>query len=110
MIEEGRYPTMAEIAVRVAMFTGEVDIKQFYVNADITVKAFKEIVGKEYKESDMTKFTFWRVDAFEEPVTALRRDQGQLTKMNVSSGDLLILKSDAVLTNDEKLFINIHLT
>jgi|688.fasta_scaffold388539_1 hypothetical protein len=48
-------------------------------------------------------YTLYKVDAFEEPTYALRRLKIPLVKCNVSSGELLILKSDKQLLPDEKI-------
>lgn len=54
--------------------------------------------------------TLYRCDAFELPTTALRRLKVTLVSCHVSSGDLLILKSDKTLLNDEKLKLSLHVT
>jgi hypothetical protein len=70
----------------------------------------KELVCKEFGELEASKYTLHRVDAFEEPIYPLRRELSLLTKMNVASGDLLVLKSDQELTNDEKITLSISMT
>ena len=55
-------------------------------------------------------FTLYRVDAFLEPTYALRRLKIPLVKLKVSSGDLLVLKSDKQLLPDEKLKLSLHMT
>ena len=56
------------------------------------------------------KHTLFRVDAFEEPSYALRRLNQTFSKNNVSSGELLILRSDADIPATEKFKMSIHLT
>jgi len=46
----------------------------------------------------------------EEPAFPLRREKQEIVKCHVSSGDLLILKSDSVLSAEEKLILHIHMT
>lgn len=52
----------------------------------------------------------FRVDAFEEPTYPLRRLKATLKKSNVSTGDILILKSEKDLSPDEKLKLSLHFT
>ena len=59
---------------------------------------------------DPLRQTLYRVDFFEEPVHPLRREKTNLTKCYVQSGDLLVLKSDADLSPEEKLTLYIHMT
>jgi len=63
------------------------------------------------KSFDLTEpHTLYRCDAFELPTLALRRLKIPLASCNVSSGDLLILKSDKLLLEDEKLKLSLHVT
>jgi hypothetical protein len=52
----------------------------------------------------------YRVNYLEEPVFPLRRDNQELTKCHVSSGDQLILQSNVDVAPEDKLSLNIHLT
>ncbi len=52
----------------------------------------------------------YRVNYLEEPVFPLRRDNQELTKCYVSSGDQLILQSNVDVAPEDKLSLNIHLT
>lgn len=69
----------------------------------------KELIAKDFGV-DGTKHTLYRVDHLEEPAFPLRREKSEITNCHVASGDLLILKSDAVLSAEEKLTLHIHLT
>lgn len=69
----------------------------------------KDQICKEFG-IDSSKYTLYRVDAYEEPAFPIRRDKQEITKCYVNSGDLLILKGESDLTPDEKLSLNIHMT
>ena len=100
---------MAEINVNVARFKMPETYQQFYFNADITVKDAKYQICKAFGESlEPDKQTLYRVDALEEPSFAVRRTGITFAKNNVTSGELLILKSNQDLEASEKfkLFIN----
>lgn len=56
------------------------------------------------------KFTLFRVDAFDEPSLPLRRVKQPLKKSHVTTGDLLILKSEKDLAPEEKLRLSVHFT
>jgi hypothetical protein len=68
---------------------------------------FSEHYKEDIKANDYTLYT---LDAFDEPSKSLRRKDQSLAKLKVSSGDLLCLKSNAVLTKDETLKLYIHAT
>ena len=92
-------------------FKKEANLKSFYFNADINVKEAKVEICKAFDESlDPEKNTLHRVDAFEEPSYALRRTNVTFAKNNVSSGELLIMKSDKDLSPHEKFKMSVHLT
>jgi hypothetical protein len=74
----------------------------------LTIEEIKKIVSEEFKLEE--SHTFFKVDAFEEPTQAMRRVKLPLPKYNISSGDLLILKSDKQLIAGDKLKLNLHLT
>lgn len=69
----------------------------------------KDQIAKEFGV-DPSKHTLYRIDHLEEPAFPLRREKAEITKCHVCSGDLLILKSDTLLSADEKLTLNIHMT
>ena len=114
----GRPTTMAEITVNVIIHKKPESFQQFYFNADITVKEAKQQICKKLSEEqkdasselNAEKHTLFRVDAFEEPSYALRRLNQTFNKNNVSSGELLILRSDADIPATEKFKMSIHLT
>jgi len=111
LIELGRPTTMAEITVNVVPYKQESNFKQFYFNADITVKEAKIEICKAFNpETDPEKQILYRVDAFEEPSFAVRRMNVPFNKNNVSSGELLILKNATDLSPSEKFKLSIHLT
>lgn len=58
----------------------------------MTVEDIKKVVMKDFGLED--PHTLFKVDAFEEPTMALRRGKLTLAKYSVTTGDLLILKSD----------------
>ena len=99
---------MAEIAVTVFVLGADQDKRQFYFNATATLEECKEELCSafELKESH----TLYKVDAFEIPTQALRRVKQTLVKCQISSGDLLALKSDQQLLQEEKLKLSLHLT
>jgi hypothetical protein len=68
------------------------------------------MVCKEFGQLEESQHTLFRVDYLEEPVYPLRRENCELVKCNVSSGELLILKSNAEILPEERLFLNIHMT
>lgn len=59
---------------------------------------------------DPNKYTLYKVDAFEEPTNPLRRIKQPLKKSNVTTGDLLILKSEKDINPAEKLKLSLHFT
>lgn len=110
-VELGRPCTMAEITVNVVQFKKESDLRSFYFNADVTVKEAKAEICKAFDATlDAEKQVLYRVDAFEEPSYALRRVNASFSKNNVSSGELLVLKSDKDLAPSEKFKMSINLT
>jgi len=109
-LEYGRYPSMSEIVVLVSLKGQESHYESFYVPSNATVKELKSLVCKEFNSLDETKHTLYRVNYLEEPVFPLRRDNQELTKCHVSSGDQLILQSNVDVPPEDKLALNIHLT
>ena len=112
-LEEGRPTTMAEISINVIIHKKEEDKRQFYFSADLSVQQVKELVCLDFFGEgtvNPNKYTFYRVDAFDEPVMPLRRVKLPLRKSNVSTGDLLVLKSEKDLSPDEKLKLSLHFT
>jgi len=110
-VELGRPCTMAEITVNVVQYKQESNFKSFYFNADMTVKEAKLEICKAFGEGiDADKQTLYRVDAFEEPSYPLRRVNVTFGKNNVSSGELLIMKSEKDLSPHEKFKMSVHLT
>lgn len=111
-IEAGRPTTMAEIGITVVVHKKEDDSRHFYLPSDVTVGEARATIckefGEEYKEE--SKFTLYRVDAFEEPAYAIRRATVELRTCSVGTGDLLILKSNQELLADEKLKLSVHCT
>lgn len=112
-IEAGRPCTMAEISINVIVHKKENEKHQYFFGADISVQQAKEIICYDFfgeGQVQPTKYTLFRVDAFEEPTYPLRRLKATLKKSNVSTGDLLILKSEKDLSPDEKLKLSLHFT
>jgi hypothetical protein len=111
-IEIGRPTTMAEIGISVIVHKKDDDCKHFFLPSDVTVGEARATIckefGEEYKEEG--KFTLYRVDAFEEPTYALRRATVELKTCSVSTGDLLVLKSNQELLPEEKLKLSVHCT
>lgn len=99
---------MAEIAVNVCVFSKEADVKQFYFNVEASIQECKDVMCSAFGVDGA--HTLYKVDAFEEPSYALRRVKIPLIKCNVSSGELLILKSDKQLMPDDKVKLSIHRT
>ena len=69
----------------------------------------KEAISKDFGV-EPSRFTLYRINHLEEPAFALRREKSEITKSHVGSGDLLILKSDAEISAEDKLSLNIHMT
>ena len=82
---------MSEIVVLVSMKGKEDTYEPFYVPSNASVKELKVLVCKEFDNLDETKYTLYRVNYLEEPVFPLRRENQELSKCHVGSGDLLIL-------------------
>jgi hypothetical protein len=101
---------MSEIVVLVSLKGQESHYESFYVPSNSTVKELKTLVCKEFNGLDETKHTLYRVNYLEEPVFPLRRDNQELTKCHVASGDQLILQSNVDVSPEDKLTLNIHLT
>ena len=59
---------------------------------------------------DSAKYTLFKVDAFDEPTNPLRRLKQPLKKSNVTTGELLILKSEKDISSAEKLKLSLHFT
>lgn len=86
-------------------------MKTFYFKTETPVKEAKAEICKAFDpELNSDKHILYRVDALEEPSFALRRVNVSFTKNNVSSGELLILKSDAEISASEKFKMSINLT
>jgi len=104
---------MAEISINVIIHKKEEDKRQFYFSADLSVQQVKELVCLDFFGEgtvNPNKYTFYKVDAFEEPIQPLRRVKLPLKKSNVSTGDLLVLKSEKDLSPEEKLKLSLHYT
>jgi hypothetical protein len=104
---------MAEISINVIIHKKEEDKRQFYFSADLSVQQVKELVCLDFFGEgtvNPNKYTFYKVDAFEEPIQPLRRVKLPLKKSNVSTGDLLVLKSEKDLSPEEKLKLSLHFT
>lgn len=99
---------MLEITISVFEF-GKIEIKQLYFNLNETIGVCKKEICCAFGVEDHQN-TLYRVDAFEEPTYALRRLKASFSKSNVSSGDLLCLKSDKQLLPDELLKLSVHQT
>jgi hypothetical protein len=82
----------------------------FYVPSNATVKELKTLVCKEFDNLEDSKYTLYRVNYLEEPVFPLRRENQELVKCHVGSGDLLIIQGNAETNPEDKLTLNIHLT
>ena len=107
----GRPCTRVEININVTQFKVLNSFKQFYFNGEITVKEAKAEIVKEFDPTlDPEKHTLYRTDAFEEPSFAVRRTGISFARNNVSSGDLLVLKSDKDLDPSEKFKLSVHQT
>lgn len=76
----------------------------------IVLNKFSKLLACKELGLEEAKFTLYRVDGFEDPVYPLRRENSELVKSNVSSGDLLVLKSTADVPLEERLNLNIHVT
>lgn len=83
---------MAELSVNVFILGKEEDVRQFYFNVEASVQECKDAMCSVFGIEQ--SFTLYRVDAFLEPTYALRRLKIPLVKLKVSTGDLLVLKSD----------------
>jgi hypothetical protein len=94
-LEYGRYPSMSEIVVLVSVKGKESNYESFYVPSNAIVKELKQLACKEFGDLDESKYTLYRVNYLEEPTFPLRRDNQELTKAHVSSGDLLILQCNS---------------
>jgi hypothetical protein len=107
-IEAGRPTTMAEIAVTVFVLGADQDKRQFYFNSAATIEECKVDLCSAFDLKD--SHSLYKVDAFELPTQALRRVKQTLLKCNISSGDILALKSDLNLLSEEKLKLSLHST
>lgn len=104
---------MAEISINVILHKKEEDKRQFYFSADLSVQQVRELVVMDFFAEgsvNPSKYTFYKVDAFEEPIMPIRRVKLPLKKSNVNTGDLLVLKSEKDLSPDEKLKLSLHFT
>ncbi len=112
-LESGRPTTMAEISINVLVHRKEDDQRQFYFSADLTVQNVKELLIADFFPEgsvDPAKYTLFKVDAFDEPTNPLRRLKQPLKKSNVTTGELLILKSEKDISSAEKLKLSLHFT
>ena len=101
---------MSEIVVLVSLKGKESNYESFYVPSNAIVKDLKQLACKEFGDLDEAKYTLYRVNYLEEPTFPLRRDNQELIKAHVSSGDLLILQCNTDVSIEDKLALNIHLT
>jgi hypothetical protein len=109
-LEYGRFPSMSEIVVLVSLKGKEDHYEPFYVPSNSTVKELKTLVCKEFENLDESKHTLYRVNYLEEAVFPLRRENSELQKCHVSSGDQLILQSNQETAPEDRLALHIHLT
>lgn len=109
-LEYGRYPSMSEMVILVSMKGDSKFYEPFYVSTNATVKELKEMVCKEFGGIDPTKHTLFRLNAMDEPTFPLRRDNVEINKCHVVSGDELVLQSNLDTKPEDKLQVNIHLT
>ncbi len=90
-LEYGRFPTMSEMIINVSMKGDSKYYENFYIPSNGTVKELKGLVCREFGNLDETKHTLYRLNAMDEPTFPLRRDNVELYKCHVSSGDELVL-------------------
>lgn len=65
---------------------------------------------KEFGGLDETKHTLYRLNAMDEPTFPLRRDNVELAKCHVASGDELVLQCNLETKPEDRLSVNIHMT
>jgi hypothetical protein len=94
-LEEGRAPTMAEIAIKVGMEKG-LEIKHFFFSTEISVGEAKEKICSEFgiEKENVIKHRLWRVDDCEDPQFAIKREKCSFSVCHVYSGELLILRTN----------------
>lgn len=111
-VDEGEPPSQVELIVKVCLYSKADVVYDFYANAESSVKDLKlkvceKLLSPEQKPED---FTLYRANHFDEPQFPLRREGVKIPKASISSGDLLILKENSLITPEDKLLLFIHVT
>lgn len=101
---------MSEIVILVSLKGESKYYEPFYVPISATVKELKDTVCKEFGDIDPSKHTLYRLNAMDEPTFPLRRDNVEIVKCHVASGDELILQSNLETKPEDRLQVNVHLT
>lgn len=91
-------------------FTSQITRLSRNCKHNFLILSSKALVCKEFGGLDEAKHTLFRLNAHEEPAFPLRRDNVELAKCHVASGDELMLVSNMETKPEDKLLVNIHLT
>ena len=94
-LDLGVAPSLAEFIVKVCLFTNSKTVYDLFVNAEVIVKELKEKTADLLGVKETNLYTLYRANHFDEPQFALRREGLKVTKCNISTGDLLILKENS---------------
>jgi hypothetical protein len=63
-----------------------------------------------FGEDNIKNYTLYRLDNFGEPAFPIRKEKASFLKNNVYSGDILALKNNLEISNDEKITLVVNLT
>jgi hypothetical protein len=108
-MEYGRFPSVEELALTVAVF-GNIDLRlRFYFKKESIIAEGKDKICKEFG-LEPKKYKLWRVDLYDEPQYIIKKERQIWEKNHVGNGDFLILKNEEDILPDEEVIIDIHET
>jgi len=108
-IEYGRFPSVEEIALNVALFQEPEMTLRFYFNKESVIHEGKEKMCKEFGV-EPNKYRLWRTSFDNQPQYIVKKEKQHWEKNHIGNGDFLLLKSEQDILPDEQVLIDIHET
>lgn len=120
-LEKGRYVGEDEIALKVKIHPCKAEVDRFKhldvllfdFKADFTVEQCKSEICEGFgivKPEEQKTYTLYRVNNFNDPQFPIRKEKKNFESNMVSSGDLIILKSNMDVTAEEKINLSVSVT
>ena len=105
-MERGEYCSISETAVQVVLYDSKTDLdaKHFAFKNELTVSQCKTEICEAFdicETEEIKGYSLYRYDGFGEPAFYVK-DNKTFFKNNISSGDVLALRSNKELSVDEK--------